>query len=433
MVDETGRVGAGAEQGAVPAAPPTPSYRALFRSRSFSALWVAQVISQSGDGILDVVLPWLVLAMTDSAGLVGLTQAAVLAPGIFVGPAAGVYADRMNRRDLAILASLYQGGITAVFTALYFLGYLTFSPLIVLVLLLYSGAEFYRAGSGAMMPSIVPRENLGVANGLFTLSTSTNQLASYTIGGIALITVGITASIAYDSLTFFGAAVVLTIVARQLGSPGELTPGPAAGERKGFWALFREGLAYVGENRLFKELMVFGVVVNFFGVGFTVVLAPYAVHQLHADAFWYAALSVGFALGLIGGTAVIGRLNFRGYVGKVLFLGVMAVGPPAILVGFVTSIPAAFALFIVMGAISGSLNLPIQVLVQTKVPRELLGRAATVLRATITMAIPIGAVSFGLLAQLTSAAVVFEVVGVSLIVVPLVLFLPFRELWRASY
>jgi len=60
-----------------------PSYSTLFRSRSFSSLWVSQVVSQSGDAVFDVALLWLVLVTTSSTALVGITQAAVLLPSVF--------------------------------------------------------------------------------------------------------------------------------------------------------------------------------------------------------------------------------------------------------------------------------------------------------------------------------------------------------------
>ncbi|MBI3859426.1 MAG: MFS transporter [Thaumarchaeota archaeon] len=309
-----------------------PSYRALFRNRSFTALWLGQVVSQSGDGIFDVALLWIVLVSTNSPGLVGLTQAAVLAPTILVGPAAGVYADRLNRRDLVVWSNVFQGVITAFISALSLLGFLSFSPLIVLVLLLYSGAEFYRAAGGAMIPRLVDRENLGVANGLFTLSTSSNQLASYTIGGVAVVAVGAAAAIVYDSLTFFLAAAVMAFILKEYGRPksGGIVESQ---DKPSFWKEFRAGLSFIRSSRVFLELTVFGLLVNFFGAGLTVVIAPYVRNQLSGDASLYGIALASFSLGIIVGSVVVGRINFRAYVGKLLFAGVIAVGPMTVAIG----------------------------------------------------------------------------------------------------
>ncbi len=390
------------------------------------------MVSQSGDGIFEIALGWLVLITTGSPLLVGVTLAAVLSPSVLVGPAAGVYADRLNRRNLMIMSSMFQGVITAVISGLYLLGVLSFPPLILLVLLLYSGAEFYRAANSAMLPSIVSRENLGAANGLFTLSTSANQLNSYAIGALAIGVISYTALITYDSLTFFFAAAMLTVVAVSYGSP-RAEGAHAGAARPDFLKEFKGGLSYVRGNKLFLELSVFGLLANFFGSGFSAVVAPYVRDQLGGTGFSYGLIYASLPLGVIVGSIIVGKINFRGYVGKILFLGVALFGPIAILAALSTTVPVGLLLFFGLGAISGAVNIPIQVLVQTQIPREMLGRAATVLRALLGIAAPIAAVTFGLIAQLTSVAFVFAVTGVSIVAMAAALYFPFKELRNAKY
>src|SRR5208282_5623196 len=102
-----------------------------------------------------------------------------------------------------IASNVAQGVVTATISLLYLSSELNFSFLIFLVLVLYTGTQFFSAANTAIIPRIVSKENLGAANGLFMLSTSANQLASYTVGGIVLATVGAGVSITYDSLTFY--------------------------------------------------------------------------------------------------------------------------------------------------------------------------------------------------------------------------------------
>ncbi len=410
-----------------------PSYLKLLRNRSFGALWVGQVVSQSGDAIFDVALLWLVLVTTGSTALVGLTQAAVLLPSVIVGPLAGVYADRLNRRNLMIVANVFQGVITAALSALYLLGGLSFPPLLLLVLLLYSGASFFRAATGAIIPRLVEKENLGAANSLFTLTTSANQIVSYSVGGIVIAAVGIAASITYDSMTFFFAAVMMTFIAKSLGAVQSGTPQAGQRARPGFWKDFGEGLSYVRRNRLFLELVVFGLLVNFFGGGVTTLLAPYVRYQLNGNELLYGFALSSFALGTIVGAAVIGSLNFRTYVGKVLFVGVVASGALIALAGVATSAPLALLLFFGIGAMSGSFNPPLQVLVQTHVPGEILGRAGTVLGSLLGITPPVAAILFGWLAEISSVGLLFEASGVAICVFAAAAYLPFRELRSAKY
>jgi MFS family permease len=412
-----------------------PSYATLFRNRSFSSLWVSQVVSQSGDAIFDVALLWLVLVTTGSTTLVGITQAAVLLPSVFASPIAGVYADRLNRRNLMIASNLAQGAVTAAISILYVTSELNFSVLVVMVLALYTGTQFFTAANTAIIPRIVGKENLGAANGLFMLSTSANQLASYTVGGVVLATVGAGASITYDSLTFFFAAAMLTLVARSYGQTrtNEAPRGNPQPDGSGFWKEFREGLSFVRQSRVFLELVVFGFLVNFFSGGVTVLFAPYVKVWIHGGALTYGLTLAASALGMIVGSIAIGKVNFRAYVGKLLFLGVAASGALIALAGLVTSIPPALVIVSLVGVMGAVVNLPIQVLVQTQVPGEVLGRAGTVMRSMLASAPVIAAVVFGFLASVTTIGALFVGAGAALVLVTLLLYIPFSRLRSAKY
>jgi MFS family permease len=410
-----------------------PSYVGLLRNHSFAALWVGQLVSQSGDAIFDVALLWLVFVTTNSTPMVGLTQAAVTVPAVATLPIAGVYADRLNRRNVMIAGNLFQGAITGVLSVLYLANYLTFPPLLLLVLLLYAGAQFVRAANGAIIPSIVSRENLGAANGLFSLTTSANQLASYAVGGIAILAIGYTASIAYDSFTFFFAAVMLTFVAKSYGEARSKTPGPDTGTGGGFLNDFREGLAYVRKSRLFLELIALGILVNFFGAGVTTLLAPFVKVRLGGDALSYGLALSSFSLGLMAGAVVVGKLNFRRYIGKLLIFSLTATGLLIAVAGLAQTVPEGLVAFVAIGALSGVVNIPIAVMVQTQVPREVLGRATTVMGSFLSAVLPVSALTFGWLGGQVSLGTLFEVSGLAVAAVSVVLYFPFVELRNAKY
>jgi MFS family permease len=392
-------------------------------------------VSQSGDAVFDVALLWLVLVTTGSTTLVGITQAAVLLPIVFASPIAGVYADRLNRRNLMIVSNVAQGVVTAVISLLYLTNALNFSLLVFLVLVLYTGTQFFSAANTAIIPRIVSKENLGAANGLFMLSTSSNQLVSYTAGGIVLATVGAGASITYDSLTFFFAAAMLMLVAKSYGQirVNGFPQGQPQIDEGRFWKEFGEGLSYVRQSRVFLELIVFGFLVNFFSGGVTVLFAPYVKFWIHGDALIYGFTLAASALGMIAGSIAIGKVNFRGYVGKLLFLGVAISGVLMIFAGLVTSIPPALIIVSLVGVVSAVINLPIQVLIQTQVPGEILGRAGTVMRSSLATAPVIAAVLFGFLASITTIGVLFIGAGAALMLVTLLLYIPFSELRCAKY
>jgi MFS family permease len=354
---------------------------------------------------------------------------------VLASPIAGVYADRMNRRDLMIYSSLAQGVVTALVSVLYVTNALNFSLIIVLVLLLYSGAQFYRAANGAIIPSLVSKENLGAANGLFSLSTSANQLVSFSLGGIIILAVGPVAPITYDSITFFAAAGLLGLIAKSYGA-ARLGQGPDPGAQaqgKSFRREFLEGLSYLRKNRIFLELVVFGIVINFFVAASIALLAPYAGKWVHGNSSTYGFLLSSFSLGTILGSVAVGRIDFRHYVGRLLFSGVVLFGFVFALAGIVTEIPAALAVFFVIGLILAVVNIPITVLIQTQIPGELLGRASTVMTALFSASQPIAALLAGVFASYVSIGDVFIGSGVSTVIATSVFYLVFKELKSAKY
>src|SRR2546425_11275693 len=92
------------------ARPEKPSYRRVLSNRSFSLLWIGQLVSQSGDFIFDFAALWLVLQLTGDTLKVGIAVAFVLLPAVVGGPFAGEYIDRFHRRHIMIGAHVFQAG-----------------------------------------------------------------------------------------------------------------------------------------------------------------------------------------------------------------------------------------------------------------------------------------------------------------------------------
>ena len=78
------------------------------RHRDFSLLWWAGLVSVAGDWMLMAVLPYVVYLVTGSTVATAGMTVAELAPGIVLGSWAGVLVDRWDRRQVLLLANLFQ-------------------------------------------------------------------------------------------------------------------------------------------------------------------------------------------------------------------------------------------------------------------------------------------------------------------------------------
>jgi len=142
-----------------------------------------------------------------------------------------------------------------------------------------------------------------------------------------------------------------------------------------------------------------------------------------------AVLSLGTVLGSI----VIGKIEARKYVGKLLFLGVLGAGGSVALIGLTTVALYSIILMLVIGVSLAFANLPLQVLIQARVPVHLLERVFTSLGALVTMATPIAAVTTRSVASSLQIGPTLQLYGVLMVIVTAGAYFVFQEVREANY
>ena len=412
-----------------------PSFRRILSNKSFSLLWIGQLVSQSGDYIFDVASLWLVLQLTGSIFNVGIATAVIVLPPILIGPVAGVYVDKLNRRDIILASNLFQAAIVVGIALTYAAGSLSFPLLLVLLFLLNAGAQFVRPSITAVVPSLVEKGDLAAANSLFTISSSTTQIAGYGIGGALVLLLGVEVPIFYDSISFIFAAASVLLISRSVLHPPSVAASSltAISNAEGFREKFLEGLRFIRTSTLLIEVILLAVVLNFFGGGLQALTAPYARYAVHGNAGTYGSMLAALSFGLVLGSIVVGKIEARKYVGKLLFLGVFGLAGAVALIGLTAVAVYAIGLMFVVGVCLAFANLPLQVLVQAKVPGNLLGRVFTSLGALVTIATPIAALTTGKLAESIQIGPTFQLYGLLMLAVTAVAYFAFREVREAKY
>lgn len=408
-----------------------PSYGRVLRHRPTLLLWLSQIISQSGDFIFDIALLWLVIQTTGSVAAVGLVVAVVLLPVVFLGPIAGVYVDRFNRRSVLMVAEAFQGVVVLGMAGLLLLHDLYFPVLLLLVFLLNAGGAIARVTSTAIIPSLVERSDLGAANGLFSMSGSVNQLASLGLGGIVVALFGVETPILYDAITFFVALALVSLISSRLSEPRE--EGAEAAAKTSFGHDFVEGFAYLRKDPFMSQLVVIAIALNFFGAMMVTLVAPFAKFALQGNASAYGFMGASMALGTLVGSTVLGKLPMRRTAGPMLFAGVLIVGVGCILWGFTHELWETLVATAIVGVGLAAANLPISVLFQAKVPKHLLGRVGSALGSGTAASQPVGALLAGLLAASLTVGPVYSLCGAAILIIGLLGFAALRDLRRASF
>lgn len=152
------------------------AYRAIFQNRAYRLFWIGFTCSVLGDALTRVAFTWFVYELTGSAAALGLLQLCYTGPVIIGGLLAGWLLDRYGRRRVMILDNLLRGGAIALIPLLYWLGWLE-------IWHIYAAAAIYGllwmislAGGPALIPALVPTEQLTTANAL--------EMLGFTIGGV---------------------------------------------------------------------------------------------------------------------------------------------------------------------------------------------------------------------------------------------------------
>lgn len=357
--------------------------RRVLRNRSFAVLWVGGLLSLTGDWLLMTGLPLVVYQLTGSAAALGLAVFARMAPRVVVGSVAGVFVDRWDRRKTMLVCNML---LAAGLLPLLLVRSADDLWLIAIVVLFEASvAQVYQPAEGALLPLIVPDEDLITANALNGLSMNVARLCGPPLGALLVATGGLTAVVVVDAASFMVAAGSVWLV--------RATASGHASQRA-VWHEWLEGLNTVRHNSQARMLFIF-VAITGVGEGLiSTLFVPFATRVMHGDAFTYGALLSAQAVGGVAGGVLVGRFGSR--VPPTVMLGGAAVlfglGDLGLFYAplFIDSALVPLALIACVGAPSAAMMAAILTLVQTSVSDQLRGRLLGTLFATTSLAGLIG-------------------------------------------
>ena len=159
-------------------------YRLLRRNVNFRRLWLAQLISGTGDWFYSVAIYDLLFRLTGSAQVVALAAVLQILPMFIAGPTAGAVNDRVSRRSVMLLTDLIRS-----FVVLGMLFVETREQIWFLYILLGSEvftAAFFESARNAVLPSVVDREDIQTANAIAATTWSVTVTAGAAIGGFTV-------------------------------------------------------------------------------------------------------------------------------------------------------------------------------------------------------------------------------------------------------
>ncbi|MEK6324238.1 MAG: MFS transporter [Acidobacteriota bacterium] len=367
-------------------------------NRDFRNLFIGQLVSQTGDWFNSVALFTLLLSMTGSGEAVGYILIIKLLPSFFVGPLAGVVADRFNRKTVMIVSDIVRGFLV--------LGFLLVQRpehvwiVYVLAALEIAVSTFFDPAKSAAIPNIVSKEELIPANALSAASWSVTLAVGAALGGVVTDAFGRNTAFIIDALSFFvSAGYIWALRARLTAERPERAQRLSLADAIGVTDLI-EGARYLKAN---PRVMALLLVKSGWGLGGGVLLLltiygkqifPIGRDGAASIGWLYAARGFGALIGpIIAGLITSGEpRTMRKAISIAFFVSA------AFYLLFAHSPAFSIALICVLGAHSGG---SIQwvfstTLLQMTVPDRFLGRVFALEMALLTLTMSVSTYVTGL-------------------------------------
>lgn len=369
---------------------------AVLRYPAFRWIWIGALVSNVGNWMEAVAQSWLVQQQTASPFMVELLAASEFVPSALLMLAAGALADRHDRRKLLLAGQVVMMLLAAALAALTHLGHAT--AWVVIAFAFAEGAAWAMVTPAwqAIVPALVPREELPSAIALNSLQFNTARLIGPMIAG-AMLSVA-SAAIVFDAnvLSFVGIVIVLLVVR----APGQKlaaapTTGGAMKHAGGIGPALRWARQERGPRRLILGLLAFALL----AAPVQGLLPAFADSELHVGAHGYGVLVSCLGAGAIAGALTLSRLP-RGYprhhliplsmLGFALCAMIYASSRSALLAGAALAVGGIFWVWSLASSSTA---------MQLLVPEHVRGRAMSVLALATTGPLPLGHLLGGTLAH----------------------------------
>src|SRR5665213_3040521 len=215
----------------------------------------------------NVALGWLVLSLTNSAFWLGVVGFAGSIPFLIFTLFGGVVADRVNKRRLLLVTQSIMMLLAFVMALLTWLKIITVWEVVVLSFLNGMAMAINAPSYQALVPRLVPREDLTNAIALNSAQFNMSRILAPTLGGYAMAAVGMAGNFFLNGLSFLAVLWALTRIRY---------PEGALSRRETMWTSLRARFSYVRHERQMLVLLWMTAAVSFFGIPFLTFIPYFA-------------------------------------------------------------------------------------------------------------------------------------------------------------
>ncbi len=387
-------------------------------------LWWAQLISQFGDRINQMALIGLSYELSGqqpSATSLAKLLSFTIIPVFIVGPIAGVFVDRWDRRKILFICDIARG-ILVLTIPLVFFFWKTMIPIYGVVFLAFCFSRFYVPAKMSIIPEIVHEDDLLMANSMITTTGMIAFALGCAAGGFLVEWFGARRGFFIDAATFFVSAMFIITITRDLYFKIDRRAIIDQGKEilkieRSFWQEMREGILYLFKKREIRLIIVILFVLLAAAGSVYVTIIVFIQQAFHSVTRHLGVLAVTLGVGLFLGTVVYGKFGKTIPWYKTVFFCLLLSG--GMMLCFVSGIShfanvwLAFGLTLGLGIVTGPIFIAANTLVHRVADEQMYGKVFSSLEIVIHLGFMLAMLTSSYLTNFFSAAAILTAVGLA--------------------
>ncbi|AXC12777.1 transporter, putative [Acidisarcina polymorpha] len=395
----------------VPEAHPT-GFEPL-KSPLFRKLWIASTVSNLGGWMQDTAGTWLMTVLTTSPLLIALMQTAASLPVVILGLLAGATADIFDRRRLLLFWQAWMLAAVGLLSVLTFFNIISPWVLLILTFLLNIGTAMNSPAWQAIMPELVPREQLADSVALNSAGFNLARALGPALGGLAVAAflhpiTGAGWTFLLNSLSFVGVILVLYQWKR---NPIFKSALPA--ER--IYGSMRAGIRYIQYAPPLKAALGRAFIFTVFVSAVWSLLAVVAARDLHQGAFGYGILNGSMGLGAVIGATSLPRVRRKFSADMIIAVSTAVFVFTLMILAFVRLPLVIIPVLLMAGFAWTSTMSTLNLAVQVSAPGWVQARALGTYQMVFSGGMALGSVVWGLIAEHASTPISLATAAVGLL------------------
>jgi MFS family permease len=395
-----------------------------FKSRPFLMYWIGHLISIAGSQMQLWALYWHLRTISDQPVVISGIGLVRFLPVILLSLIAGVAADRFDRRKMAILTQIALGLVALMLGLTTSWGVMTLWLLFGLVTIQSVAVAFDGPARQALIPSLVPRENLANAYSLTSIASKVGGILGPAICGVVIAFLGLQWAYWINAISYL--AVIAALIA--MGDIRTVIEKKAF-ELRGTFRDIREGIEFIKNSPIIFSVMI----LDFFGTFFSSAntLLPFVARDiLHVGPIQYGWLSASQSIGTVIIGLYLSQKTRLLRQGMLISISVAMFGLATILFGISTSFWLTMLALILIGAFDGLSTIIRNTVRQLLTPDAMRGRMMSITQIFFKGGPQLGEVESGLAAQIFGLPFAIVSGGVGCVLAAGIVVKKFPQLWN---